>query len=57
MKASEKIAILNREGIHEHNEKNWMSLLDFCEKTFYNKKVSTSYDNYFFPKSERYPAK
>jgi hypothetical protein len=50
--APEKIAIYFREGKHEHNADDWNVLLDFADKTFFNKAVERKFNNLAFPVAE-----
>jgi len=47
--APDKTAIFFREGKHEHNADDWNVLLDFADKTFFNKAVERKFDNLAFP--------
>src|SRR5205814_10700406 len=47
--ATDKTAIYFREGKHEHNADDWNVLLDFADKTFFNKAVDRKFDNLAFP--------
>jgi len=47
--APDKTAIYFREGKHEHNADDWNVLLDFADKTFFNKAVDRKFDNFAFP--------
>jgi len=38
-----------RDDQHEHNGDDWNVLLDFADKTFFNKGVERKFDNLAFP--------
>jgi hypothetical protein len=50
--ATDKTAIYFREGKHEHNADDWNVLLDFADKTFFNRAVERKFDNLAFPVAE-----
>jgi hypothetical protein len=47
--AGERTGIHYRPGKHEHNETDWMALLDFADLQFFGKKVDTRFDRMPFP--------
>jgi dienelactone hydrolase len=51
--APDKIAIVYREGKHEHNADDWRVLLDFADQTFFGKKSDRSFDANPFPQTTK----
>jgi dienelactone hydrolase len=50
----EKIAIVFREGDHEHNLADWQVLLDFADVRFFGKTVARQFDELKFPANKTY---
>ncbi len=51
--AGDNIAIHWRQGRHAQNEEDWKALLDFADRYFFGKKVSSNFNRLAYPDSAR----
>lgn len=54
LRVPQKIAIVFREGDHEHNLADWQVLLDFADVQFFGKPVTRRFDELKFPAEKTY---